>query len=73
MERDTIAKQIAELTERINQLPKGYISQKTISGKIYSYHQWTESGKKQSKYLRDDEIAIPTSAASRKHRQTARL
>ncbi len=72
MERDTIAKQIAELTERINQLPKGYISQKTISGKVYSYYQWTENGKKQSKYLRDDEIATLTAQIEeRKCLQTA--
>ena len=73
MERDTIAKQIAELTERINQLPKGYISQKTISGKVYSYHQWTESGKKQSKYLRDDEIATLTAQIEERKRLQAAL
>ena len=73
MERETIAKQIAELTERINRLPKGYISQKTISGKVYFYHQWTENGKKQSKYLRDDEIAMLTAQIEERKRLQAAL
>ena len=73
MEHDTIAKQIAELTERIHQLPKGYISQKTISGKVYFYHQWTENGKKQSKYLRDDEIATLTAQIEERKRLQAAL
>ncbi len=72
MERETIAKQIAELTEHINRLPRGYISQKTISGKVYFYHQWTENGKKQSKYLRGDEIATLTAQIEeRKNLQAA--
>ena len=44
---------IAELTARIAELPKGYISQKTIGGQVYFYHQWSEQGQKQSRYLRD--------------------
>ena len=47
---------IAELTAQIAELPKGYISQKTIGGKMYFYHQWSEQGQKQSKYLHDSEI-----------------
>ena len=38
-------------------LPVGYISKKTINGKIKKYHQWTEDGKKKSKYLDDDSAA----------------
>ena len=37
-------------------LPKGYLSKKTISGKTYYYHQWSEKGVKQSRYLHDEEI-----------------
>lgn len=48
--------QIAELTNQISALPKGYISKKIINGKIYFYHQWSENGAKQSRYLRDEEI-----------------
>ena len=46
----------AELSAEIATLPKGYISQKNIKGKVYYYHQWSENGQKQSKYLRDDEV-----------------
>ena len=48
---------ITELTEQIAGLPKGYLSQKTIGGKVYYYHQWSENGVKQSRYLHDSEIA----------------
>ena len=51
-----LLKKTSELSDKISKLPKGYISQKNISGKIYYYHQWSENGKKQSKYLRDDEV-----------------
>ncbi len=47
---------LVELTARIKELPKGYISKKTIGGKIYYYHQWSESGSKQSRYIKDDEV-----------------
>ena len=50
-------KQIASLTERINELPKGYISRKKVGSQVYFYHQWSENGQKKSRYLRDDEIA----------------
>ena len=46
----------AELNAEIAALPRGYISQKNIKGKVYYYHQWSENGQKQSKYLRDDEV-----------------
>ena len=41
---------------QINALPKGYISTKKIGGNIYYYHQWTENGKKYSKYLSQEEL-----------------
>ena len=55
MNQDTINK-IKELTERIKKLPRGYISTKTVRGNIYYYHQWSEGGKKYSKYLNDIEL-----------------
>ena len=54
MERDK--EQIEALEAEIAALPKGYISRKTIQGKVKLYHQWTENGKKKSKYL-DDKTA----------------
>ena len=57
MERREILNKITELTEQIGRLPKGYISKKTINGKTYYYHQWSEGGVKQSRYLHDEEAA----------------
>ena len=48
--------QIESLEAEISALPIGCISRKTINGKVRQYHQWTEDGKKRSKYL-DDESA----------------
>ena len=62
------AQRIAELTEQIGKLPKGYISKKTVNGKIYLYHQWSEGGVKQSKYLRDDEVAELTEQIEKRKR-----
>lgn len=56
MQDNELLNQIAELTAKINGLPKGYISKKQINGKVYYYHQWSQSGVKHSKYLRDNEI-----------------
>ena len=50
-------RRITELTKQIAGLPKGYLSKKTIGGKVYYYHQWSENGVKQSRYLHDSEIA----------------
>ena len=47
---------IKELKEKIQSLPKGYISTKNIGGSIYYYHQWSEGGKKYSKYIPEEEL-----------------
>ena len=52
-----IDERIRDLEMTIAALPVGYISKKTINGKIKKYHQWTEDGKKKSKYLDDDSAA----------------
>ena len=56
MEIKELTGKIASLTKQIDALPKGYISKKTIGGKAYYYHQWSENGVKQSHYLKDGEI-----------------
>ena len=48
--------QIEALEAEIAALPAGYISRKNINGKTRLYYQWTENGKKHSKYL-DNETA----------------
>lgn len=56
MEIKELTGKIASLTKQIDALPMGYISKKTIGGKAYYYHQWSENGVKQSHYLKDGEI-----------------
>ncbi len=48
-------KTIDELRKEIAELPSGYISKKFISGKTYPYYQYTEEGKKKSRYLQPEE------------------
>lgn len=48
---------IAMLEQEIAAMPVGYISRKNIRGKVKLYHQWTENGKKKSKYLDNDTAA----------------
>ena len=57
MENKEQMKRISALTGQIAGLPKGYLSKKTIGGRVYYYHQWSENGVKQSRYLHDSEIA----------------
>lgn len=64
---------IAELTAQIAELPRGYISQKAIGGKTYFYHQWSEQGKKQSRYLHDSEIEPLTKQIELRKRLQAEL
>jgi len=71
MDSIELLSRIAELTAQIADLPKGYISRKTIGGKVYYYHQWSEGGQKQSKYLRDEEIEpLATQIDQRKELQS---
>lgn len=56
MKSDETIKRISDITEEINKLPKGYISQKTVKGKVYFYHQWSENGVKKSRFLPDCEL-----------------
>ena len=58
---------IEMLKQEIAALPIGYISRKNIRGKVKLYHQWTENGKKKSKYL-DDDTAAELSALIEKRR-----
>jgi len=50
---DKSEQRISELENEIARLPVGYISKKIIAGKARQYHQWTENGKKKSKYIDD--------------------
>lgn len=56
MEREEIEKELSIVQQKISELPKGYISKKTICGKTKQYLQWTENGKKKSKYIDDEHV-----------------
>lgn len=47
---------IRYIKERISQLPPGNITYKTIKGKKYPYHQWTENGKQHGRMIKDYEL-----------------
>ncbi|MBP5766709.1 MAG: AAA family ATPase [Clostridia bacterium] len=46
---------VEKLRIELASLPKGYISNKTIGGKVRHYLQWTENGKIKSRYIKDSE------------------
>ncbi|MDO4177651.1 MAG: AAA family ATPase [Phascolarctobacterium sp.] len=49
--------QIRYLQDKIDKLPKGNITYKTINGKKYPYHQWRENGKQKSCIVKESELA----------------
>ena len=52
-----IQNELLQVQKEITELPAGYISKKNINGKTRYYLQWTENGKKKSKYV-DDAIGV---------------
>ena len=52
MDNDELRRQIHNLEEEIAHLPKGNVSYKKINGKEQPYLQWTENGKRRSKYIK---------------------
>ena len=58
---------VEKLRIELASLPKGYISNKTIGGKVRHYLQWTENGKIKSRYIKDSEYEeIKAKVARRK-------
>lgn len=53
---EEIFKEVEKLKKEISGYPIGSISRKMINGKERYYHQWYESGKTKSKYLKQDEV-----------------
>ena len=53
---ENIFKEIERIKKEISEYPIGSISRKMINGKERFYHQWYESGKTKSKYLKQDEV-----------------
>ena len=55
METD-IQFRIADLEQQIASFPRGSITKKTINGKEYFYHRWTEDKKRREKYIPMDDL-----------------
>ena len=56
MELSEIQKRVAELEQQISHLPAGSITKKTVNGKEYFYHRWTEDKRRKEKYIPVDEL-----------------
>lgn len=56
MELSEMQARAAELEQLIADLPAGSITKKTVNGKEYFYHRWTEDKKRREKYIPADEL-----------------
>ncbi len=56
MDSTGLQQQIHELEQRISSLPAGSVAKKTVKGKTYFYHRWSQEGKRLEKYLPASEV-----------------
>ena len=56
MELSDMQARVTELEQQISALPAGSITKKTVNGKEYFYHRWTENKKRWEKYIPADEL-----------------
>ncbi|MDY4075068.1 MAG: hypothetical protein SOY71_08100 [Dialister sp.] len=56
MELFEMQTRVAELEQQISALPAGSVTKKTVSGKDYFYHRWTENKTRREKYIPADEL-----------------
>lgn len=63
---ESLEEKIMRLEAEIRELPVGYISRKKINDTVRQYHQWTENGKKKSKYLDDETAAVMAERIARR-------
>lgn len=68
MNNQEIQNELLQVQKEIAELPAGYISKKNINGKTRYYLQWSEDGKKKSKYV-DDELAEELRAKIERRRE----
>ncbi|MFA7033016.1 MAG: hypothetical protein WC201_05605 [Bacilli bacterium] len=65
-------KEEEEIEKTINDLPRGYISVKVISGHTYNYRQWREGNKIISEYVPSAFVnSVKRKIAYRKENETA--
>ncbi len=57
---------IRQLEAEIAELPIGYISKKTIGGKVRYYRQWSEGGKVKSQYIKAEDYETISHAIARR-------
>ena len=51
MSQSEIQARIIELDQQIAKLPSGSITKKTVNGRVYFYHRWTQNKKRKEKYI----------------------
>ena len=51
MEQSELQVHMNELSQKIAMLPPGSIVKKTVTGREYYYHRWTENKKRHEKYI----------------------
>jgi len=56
-----------ELITELTKLPSGYISEKTIKGKKYYYHQYRENGKLHSRYVKKEALSELQAQIEKRH------
>ena len=56
MELSELQNRMAELKRQIEMLPAGSITKKTVNGRVYFYHRWTEEKKRREKYSPAEEV-----------------
>lgn len=57
-----------EIQRKIDSLPSGGISYKTINGRKYPYYQWREDGKQRGRRVKDEELESLTKAIAERKR-----
>lgn len=55
-EYSSLLNQHNEIRRQLQDIPRGYVTIKNISGKEYHYLQYTSLGKKKSKYIQESEV-----------------
>lgn len=68
-----LLREIEKLQAQISTLPKGYISEKSIYGKVRHYYQWKENGKLKSKYIQKGELEKYREAIAQRKELDSRL
>ena len=58
MDRVELKNRMTELEQRISMLLPGSVTKKTIKGKEYFYHRWTENKRRREKYIPMEEVDV---------------